>query len=128
MSMQVVQPKQEDFIIITLGIQIPDPYVKALNSLDLKKKNHYYFEVRKFLLQQNFLFNFDLQHFRYQISDQIFLTPDTEISKNDFFHVIRKIYNSGQYCHMLLAEYCSANIETTDLEHSDDLFGPNFYT
>jgi hypothetical protein len=60
MSMQVVQPKQEDFIIITLGIQIPDPYVKALNSLDLKKKNHYYFEVRKFLLQQNLISIFNI--------------------------------------------------------------------
>jgi len=127
-SMQVVQPKQEDFIIMTLGIQIPDTYIKALNSLDLKKKNRFYFEVRKFLLQKNFLFSFDLRNFRYQISDQIYLTQDIGISKNDFFHIIRKIYNAGQYCNMLLGEYCSANIETKDLEHSDDLFGPNFYS
>ena len=126
--MQVIQPKQKDFIIITLGIQIPEAYIKALNSLDLKKKNRYYFEVRKYLLQQNFLFSFDLQHFRYQISDQIFLSKNTEISKNDFFHIIRNIFNSSQYCYMILAEYCSSNLETKDLEHSDDLFSPNFYT
>lgn len=123
--MQVMQPKGNDFIVITLGIQIPDAYIKALNSLDTKKKNQFYFDIRKFLLLQNFLFNFDLQHYRYQLSDQIYVNQGEPISKNNFFKCVRKIYNSGQYCHMILAETCAEKVDSKEL--NEDL-NPNFYT
>lgn len=123
--MQVIQPKQKDFILITLGIQIPDPYIKALNSIETKKMNEFYFEIRKFLLLQNFMFRFDLKHYRYQISDQIYENGEKTISKNKFFAIVRKIYNSGQYCHIILAEYCSEKIDSKEL-HED--LNPNFYT
>lgn len=123
--LQVIQPKQKDFIVISLGIQIPEGYIQALNTLDPEKKGKFFFEIRKFLLLKNFLFNFDLQHYRFQISDQIFLKREKGISKNSFFKIVRKIYNTGQYCNMILAEFCAGKLDTKDLH--DDLT-PTFYS
>lgn len=125
--LQVVMPKGKDYIAISLGVQIQDVFIKALDAIKPQKKIQFYNDVRKFLLQHNFLFRFELALNRYQIIDQIFLEEGKEISKDRFFKSIRKIYNSSLYCHILMEEYCIDKLDKKYLKPTD-LTDSHFYT
>jgi len=126
-SMQVVNPLNTDYIVISLGIQIPDVFVQALNAIEPQKKIQFYIDIRKFLFAQNFLFRFELALNRYHISDQLYFGEGGNISKDNLFKSVRKIYNSSQYCTLLLEEYCMDKVDKKYLEPSD-LADPHFYT
>lgn len=126
-SMQVVHPKESDYVVISLGIQIPDVFVQALNAIEPQKKVQFYIDIRKFLLAQNFLFRFELALNRYNISDQLYFREGGNISKDKFFKSVRKIYNASQYCTLLLEECCMDKIDKKYLEPSD-LTDPHFYS
>jgi hypothetical protein len=120
-------PINMDYIATSLGIQIEDVFVQALDAIEPQKKIQFYTEVRKFLLQQNLLFRFELALNRYQITDQIYLEEGGGISKDRFFISIRKIYNASLYCHILMEEYCIDKIDKKYLQPSD-LTDPNLYS
>ncbi|MFX1321124.1 MAG: DUF2299 family protein [Promethearchaeota archaeon] len=126
-SMQVVSPKKGDYIVISLGIQIPDVFIQALNDIEPQKKVHFYIDIRKFLLAQNFLFRFELALNRYHISDQLYFEEGGVISKDKFFKSVRRIYNASQYCTLLLEEYCMDKVDKKYLEPRD-LTDPHFYS
>ncbi|MFX1411961.1 MAG: DUF2299 family protein, partial [Promethearchaeota archaeon] len=118
-SMQVVHPKESDYIVISLGIQIPDVFIQALNDIEPQKKVQFYIDIRKFLLSQNFLFRFELALNRYHISDQLYFSEGGIISKDRFFKRVRNIYNASQYCTLLLEEYCMDKVDKKYLKPSD---------
>ncbi|MFW9784104.1 MAG: DUF2299 family protein [Candidatus Heimdallarchaeota archaeon] len=126
-SMQVVHPINSDYVVISLGIRIPDVFVQALNAIEPHKKVQFYIDIRKFLFTQNFLFRFELALNRFHISDQLYFKEGGQISKNKFFKTVRKIYNASQYCILLLEEYCMDKIDKKYLEPSD-LADPQFYS
>lgn len=126
-SMQVINPMKSDYVVISLGIQIPDVFIQALNAIEPNKKIQFYIDVRKFLFEQNFLFRFELALNRFHISDQIYFKEGGTISKDKFFKSVRKIYNASQYCTLLLEEYCMDKIDKKYLEPSD-LTDPHFYS
>ena len=70
--------------------------------------------LRKILLLKNLLFRIDVQNFRYEISDQIFLTQAGTISKNNLFKIIRKVFSIAAYCNVLLGEYTSGKVKPED--------------
>jgi hypothetical protein len=126
-SMQVVHPLKSDYIVISLGIQVPDVFVQALNTIEPHKKVQFYIDIRKFLFAQNFLFRFELALNRYHISDQLYFKEGGHISKDRFFKSVRKIYNASQYCTLLLEEYCMDKVDKKYLEPTD-LTDPHFYS
>lgn len=126
-SMQVVHLKESDYIVISLGIQIPDVFTQALRAIEPQKKNQFYLDIRKFLLAHNFLFRFELALNRYNISDQLFFKEGGNISKDKFFKSVRKIYNAFQYCTLLLEEYCMDKVDKKYLK-PNDLTDPLFYS
>ena len=83
--MFVIKPKNKDLIIITIGTQISDPHINALNSLDDNKKMQFFVELRKFFLLKDVYFRINIENHRYEISDQVFLKEDGSVSKNAFF-------------------------------------------
>ncbi|MFX1497778.1 MAG: DUF2299 family protein [Promethearchaeota archaeon] len=125
--LQVIMPKDKDYITISLGVQIQDVFVQALDAIEPNKKTQFYIELRKFLLQNNLLFRLELTLNRYQITDQIYLEESGFISKDRFFKTVRKIYNSTLYCHFLMEEYCIDKIDKKYLEPSD-LADPALYS
>ncbi|TFF97505.1 MAG: DUF2299 domain-containing protein [Promethearchaeota archaeon] len=112
--MFVIKPKKKDLIIITIGTQISDPHINALNSLTKNKKMQFFIELRKSFLLKDVYFRINIQNYRYEISDQIFLKQDGTISKNSFFKSIRKVFNSAAYSNIILEEYCSEKIKPED--------------
>lgn len=112
--MFVIKPKKKDLIIITIGTQISDPHINALNSLSKNKKMQFFIELRKSFLLKDVYFRINIQNYRYEISDQIFLKQDGTISKNSFFTSIRKVFNSAAYSNIILEEYCSEKIKPED--------------
>ena len=111
--MAVFKPKDKDFLIIQIGTQMAEPHVKALQSLEDKQMN-FFIEMRKILLLKNLLFRIDVQNYRYEISDQVFLNKSGTISKNDLFKLIRKVFSVAAYLNMLLGEYTSGKIKPED--------------
>ena len=112
--MFVIKPKNKDLIIITIGTQISDPHINALNSLSNNKKMQFFMELRKFFLLKDVYFRISIDKYRYEISDQVFLKKDGSISKNVFFNSIRKVFNSAAYSNIILEEYCSEKIKIED--------------
>ena len=112
--MFVIKPKNKDIIIVTIGTQISDPHINALNSLNDNKKMQFFMELRKFFLLKDVYFRISVDKYRYEISDQVFLKEDGSISKNVFFKSIRKVFNSAAYSNIILEEYCSEKIKPED--------------
>jgi len=110
----VVNPKGKDFILISAGIQISEPYINALNSLKNNKKLQFFKELRKFLVLKNIFFRIDVQNHRYEIFEQLFLKKDGSISKNTFFKSIRYLFNCTQYSTLILDDFCSGHIKHGD--------------
>ena len=111
--MFVVKPKtkNKDLVVITIGTQISEPHINALNALESSKKLQYFLDLRKFFLLKDVYFRIDLDEHRYEISDQIFVEKDISITKNDFFNSVRKIFNCDAYSNIILEEYCSGKIK-----------------
>ena len=124
--MAVFKPKNKNLIIISSGTQISDQHINALNLLKNDKKLHYFMDLRKFFLLKDVFFRIDVNHYRYEISDQKFLKEDRIISKNSLFKSIRKVFNCAAYSNIILAQYCSGQIKEEDFDKSKDLTKSDF--
>ena len=119
-NMVVIRPKNKDFVIISLVIQISPPHIDALNSLKENRKTKFFMDLRKYFLMKDLFYRLDLQNYRYQISDQIFLKEDGTISKNSFFNSIRHVFDGAAYSNIMLGEYCIGKIKPEDFMKSKD--------
>lgn len=117
--MVTYKPKNKELIVISLGTQISNPHIKALNSLEEEHKMRYFITLRKLFLLKDIFFRIDIQNYRYEISDQIFLKEGI-ISKNTFFKSIRKVFTCAAYSNMILADYCSGKIKPEDFDKSKE--------
>ena len=112
--MAVYQPKGKEIIIISLGTQISKPHINALNSLKQERKMGFFIDLRKFFLLKDVYFRIDIQNFRYEISDQIFIEADGTLSKNSFYNAVRKVFNAAAYSNMILGDYCMGKVKLED--------------
>jgi hypothetical protein len=119
-NMVVIRPKNKNLIIVSLGVQISKPHIKALNSLEKPKKMNFFMDLRKSFLLKDVFFRIDINNHRYEITDQIFLNKDEFISKNSLFKTIRKVFNSGAYSNIILGEYCAGKIKPEDFVKSKE--------
>ena len=114
-KLNVFMPKNKDFIIISLGTQINQNHVNALNSLG-EKKTIFFLNLRKIFLSKDVFFRIDVQNNRYEISDQIFLKKNNFISKISVFKGIRRVFNVAMYANTILQEYCMGKVSQDDLD------------
>jgi len=119
-KMVVIKPYNKDMIIVSNPIQIAPQQVDALNTLEENRKMFFFMDIRKFFLAKDVFFRIDIQNFRYEISDQIFLKRDGTISKNSFFKSIRKVFTCSAYSNMILNDYCLGKIKPEDITKSKD--------
>lgn len=119
-NMLVIRPKNKDFVIISLVIQISQPHIDALNSLKENRKTKFFMDLRKYFLMKDLFYRLDLQNYRYQISDQIFLKEDGTISKNSFYKSIRHVFDGAAYSNLILGEYCIGLIKPEDFMKSKE--------
>lgn len=119
-GMVVFRPKNKNLIIVSLGIQISDPHVKALGSLENNKKLNFFMDLRKSFLLKDVFFRIDIKNSRFEIIDQFFLNKDEVISKNSFFKTVRKVFNCAAYSNIILSEYCAGKIKPEDFLKSKD--------
>ncbi len=109
--MFVIKPKNKNIIIITIGTQISEPHVNALNALENNKKLQFFLDLRKFFLLKDVYFRIDLEEYRYEISDQMFVEKEGTITKNNFYNSVRKVFNCDAYSNIILEEYCLGKIK-----------------
>ncbi|MFX0022412.1 MAG: DUF2299 family protein [Candidatus Hermodarchaeota archaeon] len=119
-SMVVFQPKDKNLIIVSLGIQISEPHVKALDSLENNKKLNFFMDLRKSFLLKDVFFRIDIKNNRFEIIDQYFLDKNELFSKNSFFKTVRKVFNCAAYSNIILSEYCAGKIKPEDFLKSKD--------
>jgi hypothetical protein len=119
-NMAVYRPKNKNLLVVSLGIQISDPHVKALDSLEDNKKLNFFVDLRKFFLLKDVFFRIDIKNNRYEIIDQYFIDSDEIISKNSFFKTIQRVFNCAAYSNIILSEYCAAKIKTEDFWKSKE--------
>ena len=122
-----IKPKHKNLILITIGTQISDPHINALNSLDDNKKMQFFIELRKFFLLKDVYFRINIENFRYEISDQVFLKENGSISKNTFYKSVRRVFNTAAYSNIILEEFCSGKVKPEDFTKPKEFsFGSNF--
>jgi len=119
-NMVVVRPKNKNLIVVSLGVQISEPHIKALISLNNNRKLNYFMDLRKSFLLKDVFYRIDIKNHRYEITDQIFLNKDDFISKNSFYKTVRKVFNSAAYCNIILGEYCAGKIKPEDFLKSKE--------
>lgn len=119
-SMLVYKPKDKDLIVISVGTQISQPHINALNSLEDSKKLNFFMDLRKHFLMKDVLYRIDIQNYRYEIIDQFFLPKSENISKDFLFKSVRKVFNSMAYSNIILGEYCAGKIKPEDLSKSKE--------
>jgi hypothetical protein len=111
-SMNVFQPENKDLIIISIGTQISPHHVDALESQGTQMQ--FFKELRKVLHLKNLFFFLDSKNYRYEISEQVFF-DESIISKNEFFRIVRNVFNIQAYSNLLLLDFCSGDIEPDDV-------------
>ena len=119
-NMVVIRPKNKDLLIVSLGLKISEPHIKALNSLESEKRMSFFIELRKSFLLKDTFYRIDIKNFRYEISDQVFLDDAGVISKKSFFKSIRKVFNCAAYSNIILGEHCAGKIKPDDFMKSKD--------
>jgi len=112
--MSVVKPKGKDFVVISIGIQMSKQRIDALNSLNNKKKEDFFTDLKKFFILKNVFFGIDAQNFRYEISEQIFLKDNGKVSKNSFFRAIRIVFNCAAFSNIIFEQYSSGKVTTEE--------------
>ncbi|MFX1489310.1 MAG: DUF2299 family protein [Promethearchaeota archaeon] len=122
-KMVVIKPKNKDLIVVSLGTQISKPHIDALNSLNNDRNMQFFWDLRKFFLIKDLFYRIDVQNFRYEILDQIFLRDDGKVSKNSFFKSIRRVFDGAAYSSIILGEFCSGKISPEDLMKAKDFAG-----
>ncbi|MHA2391226.1 MAG: DUF2299 family protein [Promethearchaeota archaeon] len=122
-KMITIKPKNKELIVISLGTQISKPHVDTLSSLKENKKAQFFWDLRKFFLIRDLFYRIDIQNYRYEISDHIFLKDDGTVSKNTFYRTIRRVFDSAAYSNILLGEYCSGKIIPEDFIKGKDFGG-----
>ena len=118
--MFVIKPLNKEFIIISIGTQISELHIQALNTLDINKKMEFFIELKKFFLLKDVYFRISIDNYRYEISDQVFLKRNKTISKNQFYKSIRKVFTSEAYSNIILEEYCSGKIKPEDINKTQE--------
>ncbi len=113
-NMLVFRPKNKGLIIVSLGVQISEPHINALNSLEITKKMNFFMDLRKSFLLKDVFYRIDIKNHRYEIIDQRFLNKDEFISKNSFFKMVRKVFNGATYSNFILDDYCAGKIKPED--------------
>jgi len=119
-NMVVIRPKSKNIIVVSLGVQISEPHIKALDSLENTKKMNFFMDLRKSFLLKDVFYRIDINNHRYEITDQIFLNRDGFISKNSFYKSIRKVFNCAAYSNIILGEYCAGKIKPEDFMKSKE--------
>ena len=107
--MTIYQPKDKDYIILSLQTQMPKSQVNAFSSLKDNKKNQFFTILSKYFIIKEIPFRIDAQNYRYEISDQVFLKKNGIITKNSIFKRIRKLFSCFLFSKIILKEYCSGN-------------------
>ena len=119
-NMVVIKPKNKGLIIVSLGVQISEPHINALNSLEEPKKMNYFMDLRKSFLLKDVFYRIDILNHRYEITDQFFLDKNEYISKNSFYKTVRKVFNCAAYSNIILGEYCAGKIKPEDFMKSKE--------
>ena len=119
-TMLVYKPKEKHLIVISIGTQISQPHINALNSLEESKRLNFFMDLRKHFLMKDVLYRIDIQNYRYEIIDQFFLSKSENISKDTFFKSVRKVFNSMAFSNIILGEYCAGKIKPEDISKSKE--------
>ena len=127
-TMLVYKPRDKNLLIISIGTQISKPHVDALNSLEDSKRFQFFMDLRKHFLLKDVLYRIDIKNYRYEIVDQFFLPKSENISKNSFFTIVRKVFNSMAYSNIILGEYCAGKIKLEDLSKSKEFSSDSNFT
>lgn len=125
--MVVFKPKNKNLLIISVGTQIAQPHITALNSLKPERKMQYFMELRKLFLLKELFYRIDIQNYRYEISDQIFIEENNLVLKNDLFRSVRTVFNCAAYSNIILGEFCEGKVKPEDFMKSKEFLpGPDF--
>ena len=114
-NMVVFRPKNKGLIIVSLGVQISKPHIKALDSLEDSRKMDFFMDLRKSFLLKDVFYRLDIKNHRFEIMDHRFLNKDEFLSKDSLFKMIRRIFNCATYSNIILEEYCKGKIKPEDL-------------
>ena len=107
--LQLLGPLHKDFLVLQLGTQMSPEHVDVFKNSPVEKQVKFFSKFKKFCYMTNVAFIIDGENLRWAISDQLYYGS---LTKNSFFRMIRKIFNTSLYIDEILGEIIlgSANL------------------
>ncbi len=109
-KMSVFKPKNKDFIIILLGTQLSNAHINDLKSSKENVISHFFMELRKIFIAKEVFFRIDIENYRFEINDRIFLKNNGYLSKNSFFKIVKKLFYCLIYANLLLEQIFTGDV------------------
>jgi hypothetical protein len=101
MKILLLKMKDRKAIALQLATQVAPPHIEGLKKISPDGVGFFFNLVKKIMLQQNLLYNIDVQNARYIISETLY--PDG-LTEDRFYLIIRRIFNTSLYINTLLQE------------------------
>ena len=111
----VAKLKKKDRLDISINIGIDPKTVKMLQS----KKNELFNELKKLFLSMHVMFNIDVNNYRFNLIDVIYLDNDKLISKNTFYKSVRILHDAAIHSFIIIGEYVKQEHDGLDFIYPD---------
>jgi hypothetical protein len=107
MKLLMIQPTGSKAIAIQIATQIAKQHVEGLRKADPQGLLKFFVLFKKYMLQQNLLYNVDPKKARYVILETLY--PDG-LNQNMFYQAVRKVFNANVYINMEMMEFIAGKI------------------
>lgn len=108
-KLTLVFPQDHDLVLIQQATQVSPPHKKAFQPLSDERKYQFLNDLKKAFLLHNVQYGIDLQQFRWFVTEVLYDGP--ELTKNYFFHQLRRVFNASIHANLLIDEACRPNMK-----------------
>ncbi|GAB4306193.1 MAG: hypothetical protein Kow0069_02710 [Promethearchaeota archaeon] len=98
-------PKDQNFFIIQMGVQVSPVHAKAFRALEGSEQAKFFSKLKREFHKLNALFSLDPKNLRWMLQEVIY-EEGSDVSKNFFFERLRRVFNCAMFANTLLNEVC----------------------
>ena len=103
----LVKEKKWDYFEISSPTTIAPNHVKIMDSMKENKRKQFFSDLIKVFNLKGHLYDIDIPNKRFAVIDVYFLEDNKDISKNEFYRIMRNIFGTIVYSVTLIQEYCA---------------------
>ena len=111
----VVSLKKKNRLDISINVGIDPKTAKMLES----RKTELFNDLKKLFLSMHVMFNIDVNNYRFNLIDVIYLNNNKLISKNTFYKSVRLLHDAAIHSFIIIGEYVKQEHDGLDFVFPD---------